>query len=121
MKPLVSKTINPVGYLDMINLLSHSSIVLTDSGGLQKEAFFFAKPCVTLRNETEWVELVDGGFNLAVHAGNQDVGTDDDHYIGTLQLPKWEQATRLHDLPFRAEGRAEAGAACSVSVSLGHP
>lgn len=55
--------IDPVGYFDMIQLLEHTRIVLTDSGGLQKEAFFFAKPCVTLRDETEWVELVDGGFN----------------------------------------------------------
>jgi UDP-GlcNAc3NAcA epimerase len=39
---------------------------MTDSGGLQKEAFFFQKPCVTLRDETEWVELVENGFNLVV-------------------------------------------------------
>lgn len=57
------KLIEPVSYFDMIELLKHTRIVLTDSGGLQKEAFFFAKPCVTLRDETEWVELVDKGFN----------------------------------------------------------
>jgi len=50
-------------YFDMIELLKNTRIVLTDSGGVQKEAFFFAKPCVTLRDETEWVELVDKGFN----------------------------------------------------------
>lgn len=55
--------IDPVGYFDMIQLLKKTKIVLTDSGGLQKEAFFFSKPCVTLRDETEWVELIDGGFN----------------------------------------------------------
>jgi UDP-GlcNAc3NAcA epimerase len=60
--------IDPVGYFDMIQLLEHTRIVLTDSGGLQKEAFFFAKPCVTLRDETEWVELVDGGFNVLAGA-----------------------------------------------------
>ena len=65
---LFCKTIDPVGYLDMVNLLSHANIVLTDSGGLQKEAFFFSKPCVTLRDETEWVELIDGGFNLLAGA-----------------------------------------------------
>ena len=57
------KLIPPVSYFDMIELLKNTRIVLTDSGGVQKEAFFFAKPCVTLRDETEWVELVDKGFN----------------------------------------------------------
>ncbi|MFN0187549.1 MAG: non-hydrolyzing UDP-N-acetylglucosamine 2-epimerase [Bacteroidia bacterium] len=55
--------IDPVGYFDMIEMLKHCSLVMTDSGGLQKEAFFFAKQCITLRDETEWVELVHGGFN----------------------------------------------------------
>jgi UDP-GlcNAc3NAcA epimerase len=61
--------IEPVGYLDMIMLLKNCRIVLTDSGGLQKEAFFFRKPCVTLRDETEWVELTDGNYNVL--AGSQ--------------------------------------------------
>lgn len=55
--------IEPQGYLNMVWLLDHCSLVMTDSGGLQKEAFCFAKPCITLRDETEWVELVEGGFN----------------------------------------------------------
>ena len=55
--------IDPVGYFDMLELLKATRIVLTDSGGLQKEAFFFRKPCVTLREETEWVELVELGVN----------------------------------------------------------
>lgn len=55
--------IEPVGYFDMIELLKHCKLVLTDSGGLQKEAFFFKKYCVTLRDETEWVELVESGYN----------------------------------------------------------
>ncbi len=58
--------IDPVGYLDMINLINHSFLVVTDSGGLQKEAFFFNKFCITMREETEWVELVNGGFNMLV-------------------------------------------------------
>jgi len=58
------RMIDPVGYLDMVSLLTHSSMVLTDSGGLQKEAYFFGKPCVTLRDETEWTELIEGGFNV---------------------------------------------------------
>lgn len=56
--------IDPVGYFDMLELLKHCTMVLTDSGGLQKEAFFFHRPCVTLREETEWVELIEGGFNI---------------------------------------------------------
>jgi len=55
--------IEPVGYLEMLYLLQHSSLVMTDSGGLQKEAYFFQKYCVTLRGETEWVELCERGYN----------------------------------------------------------
>lgn len=53
----------PVGYFRMLALLQSCRTVLTDSGGLQKEAYFFGKPCVTLRDETEWVELVECGWN----------------------------------------------------------
>ena len=60
--------IDPVGYFDMLELLKNTKVVLTDSGGLQKEAFFFKKPCITLRNETEWIELVEGGYNHLVGA-----------------------------------------------------
>jgi len=58
------KFINPVGYFEMIWLLQNCSFVMTDSGGLQKEAFFFQKYCITLREETEWTELVENGFNI---------------------------------------------------------
>lgn len=54
----------PVGYLEMLYLLKHCSMVLTDSGGLQKEAYFFKKPCITLREKTEWTELVEAGYNM---------------------------------------------------------
>jgi UDP-GlcNAc3NAcA epimerase len=52
----------------MLWLLKHCSLVVTDSGGVQKEAFFFAKPCVTTRDQTEWVELVEAGANCLVGA-----------------------------------------------------
>lgn len=55
--------VEPVGYLEMNWLEAHCKLIVTDSGGVQKEAYFHGKPCVTLRDETEWVELVEGGFN----------------------------------------------------------
>ena len=59
---------DPVGYFDMLELIKNSRLIMTDSGGLQKEAYFFKRYCITLRDETEWKELVDAGANYIVGA-----------------------------------------------------
>lgn len=65
--------IEPIGYLEMLYLLKNCEMVITDSGGLQKEAFFFAKYCITLREETEWMELVENGFNKLCGSNKQNI------------------------------------------------
>ena len=65
--------ISPVGYFDMVELLTHCSFVMSDSGGVQKEAFFFRKHCLVLRDETEWTELTDLGYNFLVGANPEKI------------------------------------------------
>ncbi|MDD2983074.1 MAG: UDP-N-acetylglucosamine 2-epimerase (non-hydrolyzing) [Crocinitomicaceae bacterium] len=63
--------VEPVGYLEMLYLLKKSSLVFTDSGGLQKEAYFSGKYCITLRDETEWIELIENNVNTLVGASSK--------------------------------------------------
>ena len=65
--------IEPIGYLNMVWLINNAKLIMTDSGGLQKEAFFFNKPCITLRDETEWIELIENKFNILVGANKNKI------------------------------------------------
>jgi len=74
------RLLDPLGYRDMLLLQSNARCVLTDSGGVQKEAFFFGVPCVTLRDETEWPETVECGWNVLA-------GCDVDRIVAAAQRP----------------------------------
>jgi len=86
--------IPPVGYLDMLRLVRHARVTLTDSGGLQKEAFFLGCPCVTLRDETEWIETVQGMGNVVTGVSPEAV---------RAAVVTWERR--------RSQGLANAGGA----------
>ncbi len=80
------KIIDPVGYLEMVSLLSNCIKVFTDSGGLQKEAYFMKKPCITLREETEWPETLEGCWNFTV-------GADKDKILSKVMFCSYGEQT----------------------------
>ncbi len=67
------KAIGPVGYIDMINLEKNAKLIATDSGGIQKEAYFHKVPCIILRDETEWVELAENAFAVLTGAEKEKI------------------------------------------------
>ena len=94
------RLIDPVGYLDMLWLVENASVVLTDSGGLQKEAFFLERPCITLRDETEWVETVQWGGNVLA-------GVEPDTILDAVV--GWETRRAAGHSGLSAAGRAAFG------------
>lgn len=87
--------IEPLGHLDVLRLVDGSRLVLTDSGGLQKEAFFVGRPCVTLRSETEWIETVEAGGNVVA-------GTERDGILAAVE--HWSKTPFNGDLPSSSGG-----------------
>jgi UDP-N-acetylglucosamine 2-epimerase len=90
------RTIDPVGYFDMVALTRHARLVATDSGGVQKEAFFLRTPCLTLRTSTEWEETVEAGWNVLV-------GSDTEAIVRTART--WRPASAVPPDAF-GDGRA---------------
>lgn len=80
------KIIEPVGFLDVIALEKHARLILTDSGGLQKEAYFFEKPCVILREETEWVEIVETGNAILAGSNGEKIISATEQLLNKKEL-----------------------------------
>jgi UDP-GlcNAc3NAcA epimerase len=99
------KAIEPVGYLDMLMLQKHARLIVTDSGGMQKEACFLGTPCVTIRTETEWTETVESGWNRLAWG-------DADAILAAV-----EQQRRTPAAPLTVFGNGDAAAKIATCLS----
>ncbi len=103
--PANVRVVEPLGYFDLVSALTHARAAVTDSGGLQKEAYWLGIPCVTLRDETEWTETVASGWNVLVDA-------DTERIVEALRI------ARRIDAPRTAYGTV--GAAARVALAIEH-
>jgi UDP-N-acetylglucosamine 2-epimerase (non-hydrolysing) len=94
----------PLGYLDMLKLMRHAHRILTDSGGIQKEAYLLGVPCITLRENTEWVETLEEGWNVLV-------GADHDKIVNTINY--FNTTNDLGDIFGRCAAKKIADVICN--------